>query len=290
MIDPATNTLIITDIQSVIQKFSKLIDELDVPSRQVMVEARIVEASDTFSRDLGVQFGFRRSGNTAWGNNWASALNNKNVGVGAVGNSGTNLLNPNVSLPASSAVGSIAVVRAISSGALGLELTASEQEGRSKTISTPRVLTQDRQEAEIKQGYQIPYTTRDSDGGITTSFKDAVMSLKVLPRITPDNKVIMDITINKDTPDTAYNSSEGEPSIRTQSVKTQAMIEDGGTLVVGGVYQEVYGNSLKKVPVLGDLPVLGNLFKSRSRRNERNELLFFITPRIMGGETSVMRY
>ena len=290
LIDPATNTLIITDIQSVIQKFSKLIDELDVPSRQVMVEARIVEASDTFSRDLGVQFGFRRSGNTAWGNNWASALNNKNVGVGAVGNSGTNLLNPNVSLPASSAVGSIAVVRAISSGALGLELTASEQEGRSKTISTPRVLTQDRQEAEIKQGYQIPYTTRDSDGGITTSFKDAVMSLKVLPRITPDNKVIMDITINKDTPDTAYNSSEGEPSIRTQSVKTQAMIEDGGTLVVGGVYQEVYGNSLKKVPVLGDLPVLGNLFKSRSRRNERNELLFFITPRIMGGETSVMRY
>ena len=291
LIDPATNTLIITDIQSVIQKFSKLIDELDVPSRQVMVEARIVEASDTFSRDLGVKFGFSRAARTAWGSDWSNALNNRNKGVGAEGSTGlSQLLNPNVSLPASSSVGSIAVVRAISSGALGLELTASEQEGRSKTISTPRVLTQDRQEAEIKQGYQIPYTTRDSDGGITTSFKDAVMSLKVLPRITPDNKVIMDITINKDTPDTAYNSSEGEPSIRTQSVKTQAMIEDGGTLVVGGVYQEVYGNSLKKVPVLGDLPVLGNLFKSRSRRNERNELLFFITPRIMGGETSVMRY
>nr|WP_314229059.1 type IV pilus secretin PilQ [uncultured Kingella sp.] len=289
LIDPATNTLIINDVQSVIQKFNALIEELDVPARQVMVEARIVEASDTLSRELGVKFGAGRNGHTSWGNNWNNGIERNDRGV-KTGSNGSVTFAPNVNLPAASAIGSIAVVRAFSSGILGLELTAAETEGRSKTISTPRVLTQDRQEAEIKQGYQVPYTTRDSDGSTTTSFKDAVMSLKVLPRITPDNKIIMDVTINKDTPDNTYQSSEGEPSIRTQSVKTQAMIEDGGTLVVGGVYQEVIQNNVKKVPVLGDLPVLGNLFKSRSRNNSRNELLFFITPRIMGSETSVMRY
>ena len=291
LIDPATNTLIVNDVKSVIQKFNALIEELDVPARQVMVEARIVEASDTLSRELGVKFGAGRNGSTSWGNNWNNGIerNSRYAGSGSSRSNGIPFA-PNVNLPVASAVGSIAVVRSFSSGVLGLELSASEAEGRSKTISTPRVLTQDRQEAEIKQGYQVPYTTRDSDGSTTTSFKDAVMSLKVLPRITPDNKIIMDVTINKDTPDNTYQSSEGEPSIRTQSVKTQAMIEDGGTLVVGGVYQEVIQNNVKKVPMLGDLPVLGNLFKTRSRNNSRNELLFFITPRIMGSETSVMRY
>ena len=288
LIDPATNTLIVNDVQSVIQKFNALIEELDVPARQVMVEARIVEASDTLSRELGVKFGAARSGSTSWGNNWDIATQRNSSGVKKNGNQIE--FAPNINVPVSSAIGSIAVVRSFNSATLGLELSASEAEGRSKTISTPRVLTQDRQEAEIKQGYQVPYTTRDSDGSTTTSFKDAVMSLKVLPRITPDNKIIMDVTINKDTPDNTYQSSEGEPSIRTQSVKTQAMIEDGGTLVVGGVYQEVIQNNVKKVPMLGDLPVLGNLFKTRSRNNSRNELLFFITPRIMGSETSVMRY
>ena len=288
LIDPATNTLIINDVQSVIQKFNALIEELDVPARQVMVEARIVEASDTLSRELGVKFGGVRAGSTSWANNWGLATERNSRGV-RNGSGGVSFA-PNINVPVASAIGSIAVVRSFSSVTLGLELSASEAEGRSKTISTPRVLTQDRQEAEIKQGYQVPYTTRDSDGSTTTSFKDAVMSLKVLPRITPDNKIIMDVTINKDTPDKTYQSSEGEPSIRTQSVKTQAMIEDGGTLVVGGVYQEVIQNNVKKVPMLGDLPVLGNLFKTRSRNNSRNELLFFITPRIMGSETSVMRY
>ena len=288
LIDPATNTLIVNDVKSVIQKFNALIEELDVPARQVMVEARIVEASDTLSRELGVKFGGVRAGSTSWANNWGLATERNSRGV-RNGSSGV-LFEPNINVPVASAVGSIAVVKSFSSVTLGLELSASEAEGRSKTISTPRVLTQDRQEAESKQGYQVPYTTRDSDGSTTTSFKDAVMSLKVLPRITPDNKIIMDVTINKDTPDNTYQSSEGEPSIRTQSVKTQAMIEDGGTLVVGGVYQEVIQNNVKKVPMLGDLPVLGNLFKTRSRNNSRNELLFFITPRIMGSESSVMRY
>lgn len=171
-----------------------------------------------------------------------------------------------------------------------MELNASEAENRSKTISTPRVLTQDRKEAEIRQGVQVPYKTSDGDGNTTTSFKDAMMSLKVTPRITPDNRIILDITITKDQPITQTDAIGEEKSIDTKYLKTQAMIEDGGTLVVGGIYQEVMENGIKKVPLLGDLPVIGNLFKSRSRKHERNELLFFITPRIMGDESSVLRY
>lgn len=290
LIDPSTNTLIITDNQAVIQKFERLIEELDVAARQVMVEARIVEASDGVSRDLGVKFGVRRVGNTAWGSSYGDAINNGNLGTGAM-TTGTAMLNPNVNLPATAAAAStISLVRAMSSGALALELSALETDNLTKTISNPRVLTQDRKEAEIKQGYQIPYQTRDSDGSFETEFKDAVMSLKVTPRITPDNKVILDIAINKDEPDWSNKNVDGEPPLTTKAVTTQAMIDDGGTLVVGGIYQEIYANQVSKVPLLGDIPVLGNLFKSRSRRNERNELLFFITPRIMGHEASVLRY
>ena len=280
LLDPATNTLLITDNQLVIEKFQRLIAELDVPAKQVMVEARIVEAADGVSRDLGVKFGVNGSrGRTSFGSSLSDT-----IGQGSV------LAGPNVNLPATAAVNSIALVRAFSSGALGLEISALETENRTKVISNPRVLTQDRKEAEIKQGFQIPYQTRDGSGAYSTSFKDAVLSLKVTPRITPDSKVILDITINKDDIAANYTNIDGEPALSTKQVKTQAMIEDGGTLVVGGVYQETFANTVRKVPVLGDLPVLGNLFKSRGRKHERNELLFFITPRIMGGETSVLRY
>ncbi|XXQ68793.1 type IV pilus secretin PilQ [Neisseriaceae bacterium B1] len=288
LIDPSTNTLIITDNEFVMRKFEKLVEELDVPARQVMVEARIVEAADGVARDLGVKFGAfdkRSTGdgrrNTTWGGGYGS-------GNGIYG--GIN--SPSINLPVvtSATGGAISLLRSTATGALGLELTALETDNRSKTISTPRVLTQDRKEAEIKQGIQIPYTTRSSDGATETEFKDAVMSLKVTPRITPDNRVILDIAINKDEPDYGNVNVEGEPGISTKSVTTQAMIEDGGTLVVGGIYQETMRNNLTKVPLLGDIPVLGNLFKSRSRSNTRNELLFFITPRIMGSEASVLRY
>ena len=287
LVDPSTNTLIINDVKSVIDKFEKLIAELDEPARQVMVEARIVEASDGFARNLGVRFGFSHAGSTGWGSDWANAMNNRNV---AKGSAETQLLNPNVNIPTTStATGSLAVVRAISSGALGLELSAAETNNRTKTISTPRVLTQDRKEAVIEQGMQIPYTAYDGDK-IKVSFKDAVMSLKATPRITPDNQIILDVEITKDEPDWTHVSVRGEPGLMKKRVKTQAMIEDGGTLIVGGVYQEEVSNIVSKVPLLGDIPVVGNLFKSRLRKNERNELLFFITPRIMGSETNVLRY
>lgn len=288
LIDPSTNTLIVNDISSVIKKFEQLIEELDVASQQVMVEARIVEASEGVERNLGVKFGYARRGTTAWGNNFDSAINNRNA---AIGHADTTLLGPNVNLPVAAAVNSIALVRSVASGALGLELEALEKDNRAKTISNPRVLTQDRKEAVIKQGIQIPYQTRDKDNNPTTGFKDAVLSLKVTPRITPDAKIILDVAINKDDIDRTYtNVVSGELAISTKQVTTQAMIEDGGTLVVGGIYQETFSNIVSKVPVLGDLPVVGNLFKSRSRDHSRNELLFFITPRIMGGESNVMRY
>lgn len=287
LIDPATNTLIITDVQRVIKKFESLIQELDVPTQQVMVEARIVEASEGVSRDLGVKFGYARRGSTGWSNDWKSSINNVNAAHGTVKDT---LLNPNVNLPVAAAVNSISLVRAVASSALGLELSALESENRSKTISSPRVLTQDRKEAEIKQGVQIPYQTKGSDGEVTTAFKDAVLDLKVTPQITPTNQIILNIVINKDDVEPTYTNLDGEPSISTKQVKTQAMVENGGTLVVGGVYQEKIANNVRKVPVLGDIPVLGNLFKSRERDHSRNELLFFITPRIMGGESSVMRY
>lgn len=288
LIDPSTNTLIVNDIASVIKKFEKLIEELDVASQQVMVEARIVEASEGVERNLGVKFGYARRGTTAWGKDFNSAINNRNADIG---HAETTLLGPNVNLPLASAVNSIALVRSVASGALGLELEALEKDNRAKTVSNPRVLTQDRKEAVIKQGIQIPYQTRDKDNNPTTGFKDAVLSLKVTPRITPDSKIILDVAINKDDIDRTYtNLVSGELAIATKQVTTQAMVEDGGTLVVGGIYQETFSNVMNKVPLLGDLPVVGNLFKSRARDHSRNELLFFITPRIMGGESNVMRY
>ncbi len=274
LIDPATNTLIITDNPTVLAKFDALIEQLDKKPEQVMVEARIVEATDEVGRELGVRFGFNRAGRTAWGNNWENAT------------AGGQTLTPNVNLPLST-TGAISLVRSISSGALGLELSAMETDNRVKTISNPRVLTQDRKQATIKQGIQIPYQTV-SDGTVTTAFKDAVLSLQVTPNITPERQILLDIAINKD--DISSLSVNGEPGISTKQVTTQAMVEDGGTLVVGGIYQETMRNRVNKVPLLGDVPVLGNLFKSRARKSERNEVLFFITPRIMGAESNVMRY
>lgn len=289
MIDPATNTLIVKDVGTVIQEFQRLIEELDVPARQVMVQARIVEADVSVGRDLGIRLGYARAGRTGVGSTYENAVNNRNVGVRAT--DGSVLTNPNISLPTvATATSALGIIRSIGSSALGLELSAMEKENRSKTISTPSVLTQDRKQATIKQGTQIPYQTRGADGAYSTAFKDAVLQLDVTPRITPDNNIILDVAINKDDVDRRNVNADGEPAIAVKQVKTQAMVENGGTLVVGGIYQETISNNLQKVPVLGDVPVLGNLFKSRSRSHERNEVLFFITPRIIEGQSSVMRY
>jgi len=281
VIDPATNTLIIKDNQNVIKEFERLIDQLDVPARQVMIEARIVEATDGFSRALGVRFGYDRTiGSTRFG----SGLGGGSTTTGNVFN-----LAPNVNLPATAATSSLTIVRALSSGALGLELTAMQEQNRGKIISSPRVLTQDRKEATIKAGREIPYQEAASSGATSTSFKEAVLGLTVTPQITPDGHVIMDIKLNKDSVDQGC-SVLGTPCISTKELNTRAMVEDGGTIILGGIYEEDNSNSQYKVPLLGDIPVVGNLFRGTKRNNSKNELLIFITPRIMGSEGNVLRY
>lgn len=303
LIDPATNTLIITDNNNVIRKFQKLIEELDVPSRQVMVEARIVEANDGFSRELGVKFGYGgSSGRNSWGNNQETALANRNAYVSNMTTAFNNAVNGsatipnydpftvgnNVNLPITAATTSLALVRQMSSGLLSLELAAQQAQNKVKVISTPRVLTQDRKEAVIESGVDIPYQEASSSGATSTSFKKAVLGLTVTPNITPDGQVIMDIKINNDSVNTTCGASE--PCINTNRLETKAMVENGGTLILGGIYRERNGESTSKVPLLGDIPVVGNLFKSRARSDERSELLIFLTPRIMDNVGSTLRY
>ena len=298
LIDPATNTLIVTDTRSVIEKFRKLIDELDVPAQQVMIEARIVEATDGFARDLGVKFGYGGTNRqTAWGfNSGSGGISAANNG-GASGNIGTSSgrwsVNTNINLPVAAAANSIALVRALSSGALNLELSASEQLSKTKTLANPRVLTQNRQEAKIESGTEIPYQDTSTSGNnttTTTTFKKAVLGLVVTPNITPDGQIIMNVKINKDTPIDCRVKNEATKCIQTKNLDTQAMVENGGTLIVGGIYEEENGNTLTKIPLLGDIPVIGNLFKTRQNSQSRRELLIFITPRIMDTVGSNLRY
>ena len=293
LIDPATNTLVITDNTFVLQKFEKLIAELDVPARQVMVEARIVEAEDGFSRQLGVKFGYAGSnGKNSWGSNWTNATANRNSYVnGQRGQSPTGQtwnFDPNVNLPTTAATSSIALVHALSSGALGLELSAQQAQNKLKIVSTPRVLTQDRKEAIIESGTEVPYQEASSSGATSTSFKKAVLGMTVTPNITPDGQIIMDIKINKDSVNSDCRATE--PCINTQRLNTNVMVEDGGTLILGGIYREENSEGVSKVPLLGDIPVVGNLFKSKTRSDKKTELLIFITPRIVDNIGSNLRY
>ncbi|HID8654099.1 TPA: type IV pilus secretin PilQ [Neisseria meningitidis] len=288
LVDPATNTLIVTDTRSVIEKFRKLIDELDVPAQQVMIEARIVEAADGFSRDLGVKFG--ATGKKKLKNDTSAFGWGVNSGFGGGDKWGAET---KINLPITAAANSISLVRAISSGALNLELSASESLSKTKTLANPRVLTQNRKEAKIESGYEIPFTvTSIANGGSSTNteLKKAVLGLTVTPNITPDGQIIMTVKINKDSPAQCASGNQTILCISTKNLNTQAMVENGGTLIVGGIYEEDNGNTLTKVPLLGDIPVIGNLFKTRGKKTDRRELLIFITPRIMGTAGNSLRY
>ncbi|HFB4119665.1 TPA: type IV pilus secretin PilQ [Neisseria gonorrhoeae] len=285
LIDPATNTLIVTDTRSVIEKFRKLIDELDVPAQQVMIEARIVEAADGFSRNLGVKFG--ATGRKKLKNETSAFGWGVNSGFGGGGKWEAQT---KINLPVAAAANSISLVRAISSGALNLELSASESLSKTKTLANPRVLTQNRKEAKIESGYEIPFTVTTGGNSTNTELKKAVLGLTVTPNITPDGQIIMTVKINKDSPAQCASGSNTILCISTKSLNTQAMVENGGTLIVGGIYEENNGNTLTKVPLLGDIPVIGNLFKTRGKKTDRRELLIFITPRIIDTAGNSLRY
>ena len=292
LIDPGTNTLIITDINRVIKDFENLISQIDVASQQVLIEARIVETTDGYARELGSKFGYRKLGQNTWGGQIptdGSVINPKPEA------GGTFTLSPNINLGVANPSSVVSLVHEFASGALMLELSASQTQGKTKIISSPRVLTQDRREAKIESGFEVPYQESAASGGTSTSFKDAILGLKVLPQITADGNIIMTLNVQNDRPIgcAAVDPSIGSTSdicMQKRNVVTQAMIENGGTLIIGGIYNENNENSISKVPLLGDIPVLGNFFKYRKNVHQRNELLVFITPRIVGSTNSTLKY
>lgn len=277
--DATTNKLFVRDIRASREAIGRFVKEIDVVPRQVLIEARIVEANKDFARELGTRLGF--------GDN-----RTKNLGDGAqIGFGRTSLgSSGNVFAPVLSTSGGSAPATDFSSlnlslfnrGAtrfLNLELSALESDGRGRVISSPRVLTANLVQASIKQGTEIPYVVSTQQNA-TVEFKEAVLKLDVTPNITPDGRIQLAVLVHKDRPDFS-RSVQGVPPIDTKNVETSVIIENGGTVVIGGVYEEDESSNVNQVPLLGDIPVIGNLFKTTERRSSRKELLIFITPRIV---------
>lgn len=281
VVDARTNTLFIQDTPDRLEEARKLIKQVDVPVRQVMIEARIVEATDNFSKNLGVRLGynsndtFRVNGTNINGNIGANTVT---AGPLAGTTMPANL--PNVNLPSAGTAGTFSMLLFNSSVSklLSVELTALEADSKGKVISSPRVVTSDQTEATIATGTEIPYQQASSSGATNVAFKSATLSLAVKPQITPDDNIIMDIKVNKDSVGQLY---AGVPSINTNTVTTQVLVDNGGTVVIGGVYLQQQSDGVNKVPLLGDIPVLGYLFRSSAKLDNKSELLVFITPKII---------
>ena len=275
--DARTGTIFIQDTPARLEEVRKIIKQIDVPVRQVLIEARFVSAGDSFNRTLGGKLSY--SGPPV------------GPGAGDAVGSGSNamraLLQPNVNLPgATSGVGglTLSLFNPLATKVLTLELTASELDGRTKNIASPRVVTKDKVAATISSGTQIPYQQATSSGATAVAFKDATLKLTVTPQITPDDHINMQVTANQDTVGAIFS---GVPSINTKSVSTEVLVENGGTVVIGGVFTQDITDSTQKVPLLGDVPVVGWLFKNEVKSDSKSELLIFITPRIMKEEISL---
>ncbi|MBV6322945.1 type IV pilus secretin PilQ [Duganella violaceipulchra] len=302
IIEPRTNQLFVTDIASKLDDIRKLIAKTDVASKQVLIEARIVEASDTFTRNLGAKLGFADL-RTQRGGDSGYQLGNSNTRVAIGGNingvgettgqiKATDASYSNsqfINLPAGAINGAQAgnlAVSLFSSAAnrfLNLELSAIEADGTGKIISSPRVITADKAIALIEQGIELPYQVATSSGATSIMFRKANLRLEVTPQITPDGNVVIDVDVNKDS---VGQETRAGFAIDTKHVKTQVMVENGGTVVLGGIYQQTERNTTDKVPLLGDVPVLGYLFRSNSRTSDKTELLVFITPKIVAERLS----
>jgi type IV pilus assembly protein PilQ len=292
-VDERTNTLLVQDTAERLADVRRLVQALDVPIRQVLIEARIVVVSDTFERDLGAKLGISNSGSA--GANLFSVSGNAAASDQIVSTAATGASNVTsiataplanryqVNLPAANVNGSFGVSLLSGSHLIDLELSAAENEGKSETISSPRVITANQKQATIMQGVEIPYQESASSGATTTQFKNAVLSLKVTPLITPDNRVVLDLDVSDDTVGANVQSATGGsvPSIDTREIQTQVLVNDGQTVVLGGILETTKSKSADKVPFLADIPVLGNLFKSTINVNNKTELLIFITPKIL---------
>ncbi len=294
-VDERTNTLMVHDTAERLADIRRMVQLLDIPIRQVLIEARIVVVSDTFERDLGARLGVSTA--TAANGNLLSvsgtaagsdAIATSGVGTtpvtGAAALAAAPIANRyQVNLPASNVNGSIGISLLSGSHLLDLELSAAQNDGKSETVSSPRVITANQKQATIMQGVEIPYQESASSGATTTQFKNAVLSLKVTPLITPDNRVVLDIDVSDDTVGANVTSATGGsvPSIDTRQIITQVLVNDGQTVVLGGILETTKSKSADKVPFLADIPVLGNLFKSTIDINDKTELLIFITPKIL---------
>jgi type IV pilus assembly protein PilQ len=284
-----SNALLIQDTAESIAAIRELVGQLDIPVRQVQIEARIVAVSEDFTRDLGVRFGATGIETTSDGfiSSTGSAISNEDIlGTGGAPFPGGAPFAPsryNVNLPAPSPAGSIAFMVLGSDYLLDLELSAAQSEGQGEVISQPSITVSNQQEALIAQGSEIPYQEAASSGATSVSFKDVKTSLTVTPLITPDNRLILDIAVQKQrVGDLVVGIGGGQiPSIQSSEMKTQVVVSDGQTVVLGGILETERRETVKKVPLLGDVPIFGHLFKSTSRVNNKDELLIFVTPRII---------
>ncbi|AOG23066.1 type IV pilus secretin PilQ [Acidovorax sp. RAC01] len=291
--EPRTNQLFVTDTPSRLEEVRQLLASLDVPVRQVLIEARIVEARDSFGRSLGVRLGgadlranrggdggYGLGGNNrvAFGSSYADAV--ASSGAGGTTNSNANFVNLPASLSSVTSVGNFAlsIFNSAANRFLTLELSAMEADGKGRIVSSPRIITADQTKALIEQGTEYPYAVTAPNGATTLAFKKAVLKLEVTPQVTPEGNIILDLDINKD--------SRGETTLQgvaidTKHIKTQILIENGGTVVIGGIFEIEETNQENKIPVIGDVPVVGNLFKNRTKESTKREMLVFITPKVI---------
>ena len=292
-IDERTNLLMVLDTADKLEDIGRLVKKLDIPVRQVLIESRIVIANDDFSKDLGVRTGFtkvRPNGSDGFGGTSGTYAATDTMAASALDNLGTSgtpypIEIPtgstdrlNVNLPVTNPAGTIAFAILGSDYLVDLELSAMESEGEGELISNPRVVTSNQSEAVIEQGVEIPYQEASSSGATSVSFKKAVLALRVTPQITPDDRVILNLDVSKDNVGDVYN---GIPSIDTQNVNTEVLVDNGDTVVLGGIYEQVWYDQVDKVPFLGDIPVLGYLFKTTRKKDDKAELLIFVTPKIL---------
>jgi type IV pilus assembly protein PilQ len=306
-VDERTNTLLLQDTTDRITDIRRLVATLDIPVRQVLIEARIVIVNNDFQRDLGARFGFtnyQKNGQTglvtttgtAAGTDQAigSALQNVqstgSIYPISVPTGGTAAQRYNVNLPVGNPAGSIALGILGSNFIVDLELSAAQAETQANIISSPRVITANQKEATIEQGVEIPYQQSASSGATTIQFKKAVLSLKVTPQITPDNRIILDLDVKDDSVGQVVVASGGVnvPSIDTREISTQVLVNDGQTVVLGGILQTTQREDDTKVPYLGDIPVLGHLFKNTKHQDDKDELMIFITPKIVREGVNVL--
>jgi type IV pilus assembly protein PilQ len=294
IVDERTNTLIVKDTEEVISEVRRTLKKLDIPIRQVMISSRIVIATDQFTRELGSRFGVStaKANSSGFGvttGTFQGADTIASSGINNIANggspepftfpSGVNATDRlNVNLGTAAAAGSLAFAVLTGSTLIDLEISALQAENNGEIISSPRVVTADRHTARIEQGVEIPYLSASSSGATQVEFKKAVLSIEVTPQITPDDRVIMDLSVSNDTVGDIF---AGIPSIDTREVTTQVLVNNGDTVVLGGIYEQVTRDEVDKVPFLGDLPVIGYFFRHTLESDERRELLIFVTPKIL---------